>query len=180
MEKRNSEIIKVAVVGPESTGKSTLALSLAHTYNSVWVPEFARDYLQTKSGKYTFDDLEYIAKIQLQHEEKLLLKANRFLFCDTNLIVIKIWSEFVFGKVCNYITEQVAEKKYGLTFLTDIDIPWEPDPLREHPNKREELFSIYKNELQKQNVVYSTISGSHRMRLESASKIINDLYLKNE
>ncbi|MES2837228.1 MAG: ATP-binding protein [Bacteroidota bacterium] len=180
MEKRNSEIIKVAIVGPESTGKTTLALSLAQSYKSVWVPEFARDFLLVKSGKYTFDDLEQIAKMQLEQQEKLLLKANRVLFCDTNLTVIKIWSEFVFGKVCDYVVEQVALQKYDFTFLTDIDVPWESDPFREHPHKRSELFSIYKNELQQQNIVYSTISGSHDMRLKSASKIINDLYLKNE
>lgn len=180
MEKRNTEIIKVAIVGPESTGKTTLAMSLAQSYNSVWVPEFARDYLKHKNGKYIYDDLELIAKKQIEQEDLLYKKANHFLFCDTNLIVIKVWSDFVFGKCSDFILDSLATRTYNVTLLTDIDIPWEDDPFREHPHKREELFSIYKNELQKQNIVYSIISSSHAVRLQSASKIINDLYVPNE
>lgn len=175
MEKRNSEIIKIAIVGPESTGKSTLAFSLAQSFNTLWVPEFAREYLQSKNGIYNYNDLEYIAKMQIQLEEDRMLQANTFLFCDTNLIVLKIWSNFVFGKCCNFILEHIQQRNYHLTLLTNIDIPWEEDPLREHPNNREELFLLYKNELDKQNIVYSIISGSHEERLKSATQVINDL-----
>lgn len=175
MEKRNSEIIKIAVVGPESTGKSTLTLSLANSFNTLWVPEFAREYLQNKNGKYTYSDLEYIAKMQMQEEDKQIGKSNKYLFCDTNLLVLKVWSNFVFGKCCDFILENNLKRTYNLTLLTNIDIPWEPDPLREHPNKRDELFLIYKNELEQQNIVYSIISGSHTVRLQNATNSINDL-----
>ncbi len=141
-------IKKIAITGPESTGKSALAQALAQRFQTTWVPEFAREYLKKTNGKYAFEDIETIARGQMQKEQQMLKQANKFLFCDTELLVTMIWSQFVFGKVSPWITEQLSKQKYNLILLTNIDIPWTFDPLREHPDHREELFYLYKKKLQ--------------------------------
>lgn len=167
---------KIAIVGPESTGKSTLTQALATHYNTVWVPEYARRYLNQLHVPYNQKDLTKIAYGQLALEEEYLNSANRFLFCDTNLIVIKVWSEFKFGNCDQEILVQMMNRKYDLHLLTYIDLPWKPDPLREHPDKRKELFECYEAALREQNLQYSIIRGEEEQRIESAIQAV-ELYL---
>src|SRR5690606_11050767 len=125
------DIRRVAVIGPECTGKSDLSKFLAAEFNTVWVPEFAREYLDNLSRPYIIDDLTEIAKGQIEQEDSLTARANQVLICDTNLYVIKVWSNFKYGHCDPWILRQIAERPYDLYLLTYVDIPWEYDPLRE-------------------------------------------------
>ena len=121
---------KIVVIGPESTGKSTLSKSLAEYFKCPWVPEYAREYLEKLKGQYTYDDLLKIAKGQINKEETAIKKTENLLICDTDLHVIKVWSQHKFGKVHSWVEQLITDRKYDLYLLTDIDIPWENDPQR--------------------------------------------------
>lgn len=170
--------IKIAVVGPESTGKTELSKQLAEHYQSEWVPEMARTYLENLSRQYDYDDLEKIALQQLEAEEKLSKQTGELLICDTNLIVIKVWSDFKFGKTEPWIIEKIREQDYLIHLLMDIDMPWQYDPLREHPHKRQELFDIYVRELKFFNIPFQIISGTGMKRLDHAVKAIDQTLQK--
>jgi NadR type nicotinamide-nucleotide adenylyltransferase len=173
MEKTiDSKIIRVAIVGPESTGKSTLAELLAKHYHTVFVPEYAREYLDEIKRPYTLEDIVVISKKQMQLEDELAHKANNILICDTNLLVTKIWAEHKYGKCPAWIEAQYKQRHYNLYLLCNTDIPWQPDPQREHPHLREELFAIYKTELGKQPAPYSIITGLGDARLKNAVEAI--------
>ncbi len=166
-------MLRVAVTGPESTGKSWLASKLAVYYGCLWVPEFARTYLLNLSRKYTMEDVEYIAHRQDQLIRNTMAKDSPVMFADTELLVCKIWSEFVFGNCPESIAELTNRQTFDLYLLCDIDLPWEPDPLREHPDKRKELFALYENELIKRGWSYAIINGTGSKRLENAIKHVN-------
>jgi NadR type nicotinamide-nucleotide adenylyltransferase len=168
-------IKRIAIVGPECTGKSSIALSLASHYQTTWVPEFARDYLNRLGREYVQSDLIEIAKGQLLTEDEHAQNAKQVLICDTNLVVIKIWSEFKYGNCDPEILKLLNSRKYDLHLLTDIDIPWENDPLREHPNERQTLFNIYQSELEKMKVPFIKISGSEEQRNSMAIRAIDQL-----
>ena len=161
------EIKKIAIVGPESTGKSLLAEQAAEALQTVWVPEYAREYLKTLSGKYSAKDIENIGLGQDTSEQELLPKAENFLVCDTTPLVEKVWMEHAFGFCSNALYQTVLKGEYDYWFLTDIDIPWEPDPLREHPHLREHFISIYKSQLTALGVSYTVVSGSPKVRLNT-------------
>ena len=160
--------MKIAIVGSESTGKSQLAEELALHFKTLWVKEYAREYLENLQRSYTYDDLSIIAKKQIELEDELRKNKNNFLFFDTNLIVIKVWSDFKFGKTEPWIIEEIEKRKYDLHLLCDIDLVWEDDPLREHPHEREKLFAIYKSELENFRIEYKIISGNGTERLKNA------------
>jgi len=171
-------IKKVVVIGPESTGKSTLCQKLAEHYNTLWVPEYAREYLEKNGREYSYDDLLIIAKGQIEREEKTIQQLtthNSFLFIDTNMYVMKVWAEFVFNKCHNWILNRIAERDYDLYLLCDIDLPWVEDVLREYPDKkiREKLFFFYKELMTNQSTPWRIISGNYEERLEKAIKIID-------
>lgn len=172
-------IKKVVVIGPECTGKSELSEFLAEHFNTRWVPEYARAYLDTLERPYEKSDLLNIAQGQLQSEDSLLLKANDVLICDTNLLVIKIWSEFKYGHCDLEIRQLISSRTYDLFLLTSIDIPWEYDPQREHPDQRTTLWEIYKSELEKQNTPVVEIKGEREMRRETAINSIEQLLRSN-
>jgi NadR type nicotinamide-nucleotide adenylyltransferase len=173
---------KVVVIGPESTGKSSLCAKLAEHFDSIWCPEYAREYL-TKNGKdYGFDDLLKIAQEQLRLEDSFTRqldesKANRILFVDTDMYVLKVWSEYVFHQCHHFILEQICERKYDLYLLCNVDLPWVQDELREYPEDgpRQELFQIYKDLLINQNVPWVTISGTYEVREQTAISAVNKL-----
>ncbi len=178
LKQQPTEIIKIAMYGPESTGKTTLASQLADEFNTNWIPEFARDYLQEKwNSKQEIcsqDDLIPIAIGQTHHENEALKKANKILFCDTNLLATKVFSDMYFNH-CDAILERAAKKhKYDLIFLTDIDIPWEKDDLRDKPNDRENVLAIFEKALIDFEKPYIKLSGNKQERFEKASKIITD------
>jgi NadR type nicotinamide-nucleotide adenylyltransferase len=158
----------IAVTGPESTGKSVLAKQLAEHYQTVWVPEFARSYLENLGRAYTEKDILEIAKGQVRAEETAATSANGFLFCDTELIVTKIWSEVKYRRCDPWIINGVERQSYDLYLLCDIDLPWEYDPLREHPHIRKDLFRLYHKELTVRNFSFAIVRGVGPRRLENA------------
>ncbi|HKK10137.1 MAG TPA: ATP-binding protein [Bacteroidales bacterium] len=165
-------IKKIAVTGPESTGKSAMAEKLAIDLNTVWVPEYAREYIGKLNRPYTSKDIEIIARHQIALEDELLTKANGVLICDTDLIVTKIWSDFVFGFCPDWIENEIVNRPYDLYLLMNIDLPWQEDPQREHPDRREELFNNYKFTLEKYQLPYSVISGIGKNRQNNAREVI--------
>lgn len=179
-----SDIIKVVLFGPESTGKTTLSRQLARYYNSVWVPEYAREYLQNKwnNERKTCepDDLLPIAEGQMRLENQLTQKTDTVLICDTDLLETKVYSEVYYLGSCDPILEKYAlENTYDLYFLTYIDTPWEADDLRDKPHQREAMFEAFQNELIKHNKPYVLLKGSKKERLETAVKHINKLIKQN-
>ena len=195
---QTNELIKVVIIGAESTGKSTLCSMLAAHYQTVWCPEYAREYLTENGKEYTFEDLIEIAKGQLalieKYKKKCVEKFNKssrenrtaghlnppLLFIDTDMYVMKVWSEFVFGKVDPFITDAIKKQQTDLYLLCNIDLPWQEDELREYPDveSRQQLMQIYTNILQNQLVPWIQVNGSDLARLEIAIKSI-DLFLRN-
>jgi len=153
-----------------------LTEQLAARYNTVSVPEYAREYIDRIGRPYIKDDILDIAKGQIDLEKALENKAGGYLFCDTELIVTKIWSDVKYGNCDPWILEMIDRNRYDLYLLCDIDIPWEFDPQREHPHYRKELFELYYNELAHRNFPFSVVSGLGPDRLENAVRIIEDLF----
>jgi len=166
------KIKKIAITGPESTGKSQLTEELAKIHDTVWVKEYAREYLKKINREYNYNDILIISEGQFKNENSLAKKAKNYLFCDTDFTVTKIWSEFKYGKCHKWINEMFLSNRYDLYLLCDIDLPWTYDPLREHPNNREELFEIYKNTLINAGFKFEIINGIGKIRLENALKAI--------
>jgi len=178
LKQQHTSIIKIAIYGPESTGKTTLAKQLAEHFNTVWIPEFARDYLQDKWNKTKQicqqEDLLPIAIGQTKLENEGLQKANQVLFSDTNLMVTKVFSDIYYGNT-NPILQKAAKKhKYDLFLLTDIDVPWEKDDLRDRPDNREDTFKLFEDALIHYNKPFIKISGSKEKRFQKATLLIND------
>lgn len=185
MEKRfrqhENNIIKITVFGPESTGKTTICKQLASHYNTKWVPEFARDYLQEKwnLSQKTCEsiDLLPIAEGQIKDENNIVATVEKILFCDTSLLLTKVFSETYYG-FCDPILDQAAqENDYDLFFLTDIDVPWQKDDLRDKPHGRAENFEYFKKTLVKSSKPFITLSGNENKRLETAIDAIEQLIL---
>jgi NadR type nicotinamide-nucleotide adenylyltransferase len=173
MEKKN-DIVRIALTGPESTAKSTLSEALAAHYNTVWVKEHAREYLGALNRKYTLEDIVNISKEQLRREKELLRTANKLLFSDTELILAKVWCEDLFNTCPDWISENLIANKYDLYLLTSPDLPWEEDPLRENPHRREFLFDWYERELKSINANYAVISGQGEARLQNCIEVIEN------
>ncbi|MCD6091728.1 MAG: ATP-binding protein [Bacteroidales bacterium] len=167
---------RIAILGPESTGKSQLAEDLAAYYNTFYVPEFARDFLSGLGRTYNQNDLLQIAKKQQENIQFYKAKANNYLFIDTELIVIKIWSAFKYKKVHPWIINEVKNQDYDLYLLTDIDLVWQPDPLREHPHQRNRILKLYIKELEKNNFPFQLISGQNKQRTLNAIKAIDTYF----
>jgi NadR type nicotinamide-nucleotide adenylyltransferase len=175
---------KIVVIGPESTGKSSLCEALAQHFNTLWCPEFAREYLLTNGMDYDFDDLLTIARGQLALEDEYALLVNKsfdqstplatrhapLLFIDTDMYVMKVWEEFVFGKSHTWIIDQIVERNYDGYLLCNVDLPWVKDELREYPDleTREKLYHIYKDIMINQSVPWVDISGDYDARLTKA------------
>jgi NadR type nicotinamide-nucleotide adenylyltransferase len=175
-------IKKIVVIGPESTGKSTLCEQLAKHYHTEWVKEYAREYLLKNGNDYTFDTLLDIAKGQLVLEdqcvEKVLTADDQRLttvFIDTDMYVMKIWSEYVFNNSHRWILKQIAERKYDLYLLCNVDIPWIKDELREYPDlaSRQKLYHYYKDAMAGQQTPWIDISGNAEERLQKAIAAVN-------
>ena len=163
---------RISITGPESTGKSELAEQLAKHFNTMWVEEYAREYLNSIGRPYNYADILEIAKKQFNNEFELLPRASDYLFCDTDLIVTKIWCDVKFDKCHEWIEENILKHKHDLYLLCDIDLPWADDPLREHPDKRKYLFDLYLKELKQKKLPYEIVSGIGNDRLQNAIKII--------
>lgn len=169
---------KIVIVGPESTGKSTLAAHLAETYNTMWCPEAARDYLLTHGTDYTFDDLLKIAHGQVALEDKMQPEArNGVYIIDTDMYVMKVWCEVVFNNCHTWILKQIVQRRYDLYLLCNTDLPWVQDGLREYPDEamRQRLFKIYKDLLINSGVPWAVISGQQDQRLQAAIHAISKI-----
>jgi NadR type nicotinamide-nucleotide adenylyltransferase len=175
---------KIVILGPESTGKSTLCRQLAQHFGCLWCPEYAREYLTTHGKDYTYNDLLNIAQGQLALEDKYtaeaIAKGHKYLFIDTNQYVMRVWCEYVFGNCHNWILNKITELPYSLYLLCNIDLPWTADELREYPNEkpRIELFNIYKEILTDQKKPWSLISGTNEERLKMAVAQVDTLKIQ--
>jgi NadR type nicotinamide-nucleotide adenylyltransferase len=187
------QLKKIVIIGPESTGKSTLCELLAKHYQTKWIHEFAREYLLANGKEYSYEDLLKIAKGQLAHEDELSFQfsissfqssnstltthSSRLLFIDTDMYVMKVWCEFVFGKCHQWIIDQITERKYDLYLLCNTDLPWVKDELREYPDleTREILFHIYKDILINQTTPWAEIKGTNNQRLQTAIEAVDKL-----
>ena len=171
---------KIVAIGPESTGKSTLCASLAKHFSAPWCPEYAREFLLKNGKEYTYEDLLLIAKGQVKMEDEIIQNYSghaAYYFIDTDLYVLKVWSEYVFGKCHPFILEQIATRKYDLFLLCNTDLPWMEDELREYPDeaRRIELFHIYKDLLAQQHIPWKIIEGNENARLQSAITVLQHL-----
>lgn len=168
---------KVAILGPESTGKSALCKALSEHYpNAVAVPEYARTYLEKNGPGYNIDTLDIIALEQFNQIQHAIARKPQWVFADTEMIVMKIWSEFVFAKVSEKIMECVAKQEFDLYLLCDIDLDWEEDILREHPDKRDTLFALYVSELNLRQLHYRVVCGQGENRVKNAIEAIEDFF----
>ena len=182
---------KIVIIGPESTGKSTFCDQLATHYQTVWVKEYAREYLLKNGTNYSFENLLDIAKGQIENEERIAnsrpltetagsyhqrsATGGQPVFIDTDMYVMKVWCEFVFEKCHHWILNRIVERKYDLYLLCNIDLPWIKDELREYPDliTREKLYHHYKDIMVNQDVPWVDISGDYRQRLEKAITAID-------
>jgi NadR type nicotinamide-nucleotide adenylyltransferase len=179
------ETKRIVILGPESTGKTTLSKELAEHYDTQWVPEFARSFLLTYGMNYDYEDLLTIAQGQLALEkqtEKAVLhdpgNKDKLLFIDTNMYVMQVWCEFVFQKCHAWILEQIATRPYDLYLLCNVDLPWVKDQLREYPDleSRTRLYNIYKEILISQEVPWIDISGEYSHRLHVAIDAVDKCF----
>lgn len=168
---------KVVVIGPESTGKSTLSEKLATHFNTVWTPEYAREYIDQLQRSYEQQDLLEIARVQLLLEDEQKKKARDLLICDTDLYVIKVWSEHKYGDCDAQILDQIARQQCDLYLLTYIDQPWEEDPQREYPDPemRQYFYNIYKDIVMQSGVPFVEISGDYARREALAVAAVQQL-----
>ena len=176
--KKNKPIKKVVLTGPESTGKTTLAEQLSTHYNTVYVPEFAREYIEDLNRNYYYDDIIKIAKKQIRFFKKTNgIDINEFMFFDTGLIITKIWFQEVYNKVPEFIEEAINTIEIDLYLLCYPDLKWVPDNVRENGGeKRLDLFNKYKKELDNYKFNYFIIKGDDESRFLSAKKYLSSAY----
>jgi len=177
LRQQSTRCVKVVLFGPESTGKTTLAKALATYYKTLWVPEYAREYLENKWHKTgqicSREDIYPIALGQMKLENKAVKEANKLLFCDTTLLSTQVYSEAYFDGWCDERIVQANElNHYDLYLLTDIDVPWEKDLLRDRPNQRQEMFDHFKSTLEQRNLIFVTLRGTTETRMKLAIKHI--------
>ncbi|MBC8319762.1 MAG: ATP-binding protein [Bacteroidetes bacterium] len=166
---------RIAITGPESTGKTWLAEKLAAHYSANIVSEFAREYFQNRKYEYNEDDLVEIAIGQLEKEENIASISGNIIFCDTDLLVIKIWSTVVFGIVPEWIEKQMSEHVYDLYLLCYPDVKWQPDPLRSNPHDRQYIYDLFVKELEQHNLNYRVVKGISEKRFKNAVNFVDEL-----
>ncbi|HAH25128.1 MAG TPA: ATPase [Prolixibacteraceae bacterium] len=168
--------IRIAVTGPESTGKTTLAHQLADRYKGQYIPEFAREYVEKLPLHYTYADVEAIAKIQVQQYQATTTDTGQLFIFDTWLIITKVWFNWVFGKTPNWLEDEILNCPIDLFLLCLPDLPWEPDPVRENGGEnRLKLFDLYKNELQHYGFNFVEIGGIGEARLHAGIDAMNKI-----
>ena len=167
-------IKKIAIVGPESTGKSTISSQLADYHQTIWVPEFAREYCSKLTAACTMQDELNMFYGQLELEKEMLPLANKILICDTTILTVKIWSDHTFGHTPSEVLHKLPKHPYDFYLLMDIDLPWQEDPLREFPDLRAHFMNIWHQELNALQANYAVISGTEEERLDNAIQAIDD------
>ncbi len=178
MNKQN--LIKVAVIGPESTGKSNMTMHLSNTFSCLFVPEFARAYCSNIQHDCTIEDELNIFNGQLAAEEQQIQKSiqagNNIMICDTTIITVKVWCEYVFNECPSIVQKEYDEREYDLYLLLNNDVPWEDDPLRNFPDKRDFFFDWYEKLMIEKNANYRVVKGVGEERFKNAEKIILELF----
>lgn len=178
-------IIRIALFGPESTGKTTLSKQLAHHYNTVWVREYAREYLQDKWNierkVCEVEDIMPIAYGQIALENKWAKKADKVLICDTDLLETMVYSEqFYDGFADEQLRTAARHNDYDLYLLTYIDTPWEEDDIRDRPQQRLEMFNAFEKALKDYGKTYITLKGNKQKRLAEAIEVIDKIVASKE
>ena len=170
----NKIIKKIAIVGPESTGKSTMSQLLASHYRVSWVPEYARYYCENLTGPYTLQDEVNMYYGQLALEDAILTVSEKdFIICDTTFVTVKIWSDEMLGETPQLVLDALPARPYDFYLLMDIDLPWQDDPLRDFPDKRAYFMGVWHNELNALNARYQVIGGLGDERFENALKAVD-------
>jgi NadR type nicotinamide-nucleotide adenylyltransferase len=173
----NNQIKKIIVSGPESTGKTTLCKELSEYYNTLYIAEYAREYVEKRSNIYTFVDVEKIAERQIQELNKKYTHADKFVFFDTGLIITKVWFEEVFGRVPVFLINALESIKIDFCLLCYPDLEWIPDNVRVNKGKKRiELFTKYQKELIRYKINYAIVKGTGEARNQSAKKSLNSAY----
>lgn len=180
MEEKTKGVKRIALLGAESTGKTTLARSLALRFQTIWVPEYARDYVNMNPGPVTLETIESISREQLSQENRAAANANNFLFCDTEFIVSKVWCMDLYSRSTPWIDEQITNHKYDLYLLTSNDLSWIPDPARVNAQRRDYFFNWYKRELIEYNLPFEIINGRYELRLLNAIRAIEKHFGKQD
>lgn len=185
LKQRPCDLVKVVLFGPESTGKTTLAERLSRHYDTVWVEEFMREYLQEKWDLHQKvcepHDVLPIAEGQIERENLLSQEANRLLICDTDLLELKVYSEAYYDGFCEpELLKHALNNHYHVYFLTYIDVPWTPDDLRDKPHDREGMFLRFEKALQLHNKPYVVLKGDEKERFETAVSVIDQLLKTKE
>ncbi len=169
----NKIVKKIAIVGPESTGKSTISQALAKHYQVAWVPEYARYYCAALTEECTLQDEINMFHGQVALEESILANAEtEFIICDTTFLTVKIWSDEFFGSTPSIVLDALRTRAYDFYVLLDIDLPWQEDPLRDFPHMREHFMTIWHKELKELQADYVVVSGIES-RLQNAITAIN-------
>lgn len=185
-----NEIVKIVLFGPESTGKTWLAERLAMHFNTIWIAEYARTYLESKQKYYDFyskgseeiclqEDILPIVLGQMAIEDLQSKAANQLVFLDTNPLQTKVYVNYYYKAEYNWLLKILDERHYNFYLLTDIDIAWHPDAMRDRPNDRAGLFHLFKQELENRKLNYAIIKGNNMERLENAIAVV-DLVLKGK
>lgn len=176
----NRKPLRIVITGPESTGKSMLAESLARYYHTVFVPEYARAYVENLGRPYNYTDLEHIAKQQLLDVDKYSPLANRILFFDTFLIITKVWFNVVYHQMPSWLDATIRKSEIDLFLLCNTEVPWQPDPVRENGGvMRETLFQQYKDELEHYGFKYRIVTGLGENRTANAIAFVDEVLVKN-
>lgn len=174
----NKVVKKIAIVGPESTGKSTMSVYLAKHYNVPWVAEFARYYCEALTGACTLQDEINMFHGQIALEKSVLATTSTdFVICDTTFLTVKIWSDAFFGETPAIVLNALQKYQYDFYILLDIDLPWEDDPLRDFPNQRAYFMDIWHKELRALHANYQVVSGLGEKRYQHAIKAIDNFLL---
>lgn len=160
----------VCFYGPESTGKTVMATRMAHLYNTVYVPEVAREMIS--SNTFTVDDIIAIGRAQTARVLEKVSSANRILICDTDLITTQIYSSQYLGEIPEILYDLERKIDYDHYFLFDVDVPWIADGLRDLVHKREDMFMIFKSSLEKRKVPFTLVKGTY----EEREKILIDQF----
>ncbi len=171
-------MLKIAIIGPESTGKSELSKKLADYFQCEWVPEFAREYVENLDRPYTFEDVCKIAENQIQQEVKYEKAEKEIVIFDTELIITKVWFLYCYNECPQFLQDQLDKKYFDMYLLCAPDLPWEPDPVREHGSDRDYFFNWYKKEIEILNKPYFVVTGLGDERTKNAIDIIENHKIK--
>ncbi|MBP1663230.1 MAG: metabolism ATPase/kinase-like protein [Bacteroidetes bacterium] len=168
-------MIKIALTGPESTGKTELCIRLAEHFQAVYEPELAREYVEKLGYTYTYEDVCTIARLQTEQEKQYATGVEaKPVFFDTDVIITKVWLEYKYGQVPAFVTEHISGRLMDFYLLCEPDLPWVSDPVREHGDDREFFFDWYEREINRLGTSCVKINGTGEMRFLNALKAVED------